>query len=64
MAIIKTANTRRYAGRIEKPSALPSRPKSGGANVEPTYAPAICMPMIAPELSAPKFAGVEWMMQG
>ena len=52
MAIMKTANTRRYAGRIEKPSALPSRPKSGGANVEPTYAPAICMPMIAPELSA------------
>lgn len=48
MAIMKTANTRRYAGRIEKPSALPSRPKSGGANVEPTYAPAICMPMIAP----------------
>ena len=39
-------------------------PKSGGIQVLPTYALAICIPMIAWEFSFPKLAGVEWIMEG
>lgn len=59
ITIIRTANAARKAGIIQKPIKLPKRPNSGGRNVEPTYALAICIPIIAPEFSAPKLYGVE-----
>ena len=40
------------------------RPNIGGIRQVPIYAKAICTPISACERSAPKFAGVEWMMQG
>lgn len=64
IVIIKAAKIIRYTGRMLKPSSLPSSPNSGGTNVEPIYAAAICIPITEPEFSAPKLAGVEWIMQG
>ena len=54
----------RYSGIKRKLIWFAISPKSGGMKVEPTYALAICMPIMPCEFSAPKFAGVEWMMQG
>ena len=49
---------------IAKPAELPNSPNSGGIKVEPTYALAICIPIIAPEFSAPKLVGVECIIHG
>ena len=43
---------------------LPRTPKNGAISVDPRYAHAICIPIIAPEFSAPKFVGVECTMHG
>ena len=61
---IRARKMMRYIGMMEKPSLPPKSPKSGGMKVEPTYALAIWMPMMALEFSAPKVPGVAWMMQG
>ena len=39
-------------------------PKTGGINVDPAYALAICIPMIACEFSRPKLDGVAWITDG
>ena len=54
MVIIRAKKKMRYTGMTEKPILFPISPKSGGINVEPTYALAICMPIMAPEFSATK----------
>ena len=64
IVIISVKKNARKNGITSKPSALPRSPNSGGMNVEPTYALAIWIPIIAPEFSAPKFDGVEWIMHG
>ena len=61
---VSTVKKARKSGSIEKVMPLPSTPKRGGMNVEPIYAEAIWIPMIAPEFSGPKFEGVEWIMLG
>jgi hypothetical protein len=45
-------------GKILKPIYDVINPKNGGINVVPIYALAICIPIIACDLSAPKFLGV------
>ena len=49
----------KYIGIILNPILFPNSPNSDGIKVEPAYAPAICMPIIAPEFSVPKLKGVE-----
>ena len=45
-------------GSIDMVVALPSAPKTGGMNMDPTYADAISNPIIAAEASLPKYSGV------
>jgi len=51
-------------GKITIPVKRVKKPRSGGMNVEPVYAPAICTPIIAREFSSPKLNGVECIMDG
>jgi len=59
MLIIRATKNARKKGSIKKLVWFAKNPNRGGIKVEPMYALAIWIPIIAPEFSAPKFAGVE-----
>ena len=46
------------------PTALTTAPYKNGSTREPTYAAAICVPITAPLMSAPKLPGVRCMRFG
>ena len=51
-------------GKSHSPTHDDKAPNSGGIKVDPKYAAAIWMPIMAWECWRPKFAGVEWIIAG
>ena len=61
---IKIKIINKYTGNNATVIWFAINPKTGGINNVPTYALAICIPIIACDLSAPKCVGVEWIIHG
>ena len=61
---ITTTNMPRYRGIRDIVTKFAIMPNIEGITIDPRYADAIWIPIMAWELSSPKWSGVEWMMQG
>lgn len=64
MIIMSIRIANKYIGRKETAAWFAMKPNRGGIQQVPAYAEAICTPIRACDLSLPKFAGVECMMDG